>query len=320
MRVRFVLAGLLITGTVSAAELPGPVVTVDWLAQNLDRVQVVQVHAPDLFTAQPQYKKDEKSGQTKLVDVGGHIPGALFVNPKKMRTERQIGDLKVKYLLPPAAEFTQFVQANGIQAGKPIVLVPTGTSPAEFNDAARLYWQFKYYGEKDIAILDGGLAAWIQAGQQVESTPVKIQPGNWQPQGENPSILATSEDVAAGKAQLVDARPISMAFGYTKRDYVYDYGHIAGAKVFPPELHTIQKGIAHHLLSADTYAKVFQAMGIDPKAPSITYCNSGHLSSGPWFILHEVMGNPNVKLYDGSLHQWTLEKRPLVSLIPHGSR
>lgn len=75
--------------------------------------------------------------------------------------------------------------------------------------------------------------------------------------------------------------------------------------------------MAEHILPVEAYAKVFQAVGVDPKAPSITYCNSGHLSAGPWFILHELMGNQQVKLYDGSLHQWTLEKRPLVSLVPH---
>ncbi|GAB6050603.1 sulfurtransferase [Hydrogenophilus islandicus] len=317
MRVRFILAGLMITGSVAAADLPGPVVTVDWLAANLDKVQVLQIHEPDLFTAQPQYKKDEKSGQAKLVDVGGHIPGATVVDPKKTRTERQIGELKVKYMVPTAAEFSQVVQAVGINDDKPIVIVSPGTSSAEFNDATRLYWQFKYFGENRVAILDGGLAAWIQAGQKVESTPAKPQPGNWKAKGEDASILATSDEVAAGKAQLIDARPLSMAFGYTKRDYVYDYGHIAGAKIFPPELHTIKKGLAEHILPVEAYAKVFQAVGVDPKAPSITYCNSGHLSAGPWFILHELMGNQQVKLYDGSLHQWTLEKRPLVSLVPH---
>lgn len=55
----------------------------------------------------------------------------------------------------------------------------------------------------------------------MESTPAKPQPGNWKAKGEDASILATSDEVAAGKAQLIDARPLSMAFGYTKRDYVY---------------------------------------------------------------------------------------------------
>ncbi len=315
MRVRFLLAGWLITGTVAAADLPGPIVTVDWLAQNLDKVQVLQIHAPELFTAQPQYKKDEKTGESKLVDVGGHIPGALLVNPKDMRVEKQIGGLKVKYLVPTAEQFTALMQKVGLQAGKPTVIVSPGTSTAELNDATRLYWQFKYFGEDNVAVLDGGLAAWTQAGQKIESTPPAAKTGNWQAKTERKELDATSEEVANFKRQLIDARPIDMALGYWKRDYVYDYGRIAGAKILPPELHGIKKGIAYHFLSADNYRSVFKEVGIDPNAPSITYCNSGHLSSAPWFIMSEILGNKEVKLYDGSLHQWTLEKRPLVSAI-----
>jgi len=61
--------------------------------------------------------------------------------------------------------------------------------------------------------------------------------------------------------------------------------------------------------------KPLGAQGIDGKAAAIIYCNSGHLSSGPWFMMSELLGNSRVKLYDSSLHQWTLEKRPLVGAV-----
>jgi len=48
----------------------------------------------------------------------------------------------------------------------------------------------------------------------------------------------------------------------------------------------------------------------------VVYCNSGAQSSLPWFILSEVLGNKSAKQFDGSLHQWTLEKRPLVGAVP----
>jgi len=57
------------------------------------------------------------------------------------------------------------------------------------------------------------------------------------------------------------------------------------------------------------------AKGIDPESKSIAYCNSGHLSSGLWFIEHEMFGNKNASLYDGSMHAWTKDsKRPLISM------
>ena len=55
-------------------------------------------------------------------------------------------------------------------------------------------------------------------------------------------------------------------------------------------------------------------MGISSQQPTIAYCNTGHLASGAWFVMSEMVGNPNTRLYDGSMHQWTLEKRPTVAV------
>jgi thiosulfate/3-mercaptopyruvate sulfurtransferase len=52
--------------------------------------------------------------------------------------------------------------------------------------------------------------------------------------------------------------------------------------------------------------------GIKTDGEAITYCNTGHLGSGPWFVLSEVLGNSKAKLYDGSMHEWTKDSsRPL---------
>ena len=74
-------------------------------------------------------------------------------------------------------------------------------------------------------------------------------------------------------------------------------------------------GGAVTFLSPATYSGLMSAQGIDPAAPAITYCNSGHLSSGRWFVLSELLGNKQAKLYDGSLHEWTLQKRPVVGAV-----
>jgi thiosulfate/3-mercaptopyruvate sulfurtransferase len=57
-----------------------------------------------------------------------------------------------------------------------------------------------------------------------------------------------------------------------------------------------------------------EQLGIDTTAAIITYCNSGQLASASWFVFSELLGNDKVKLYDGSMHQWSLEKRPVVRM------
>jgi thiosulfate/3-mercaptopyruvate sulfurtransferase len=305
-----------------AGVLPGPVVSTDWLATHADQVQIVEVRSDvKSFTAAPEFETDAKSGKKTLEEVGGHIPGALLFNAKTMRTERNVDGRKVKYLIPERAEFERFVRSAGIRAGKPIVLVPTGTGAAELDDALRAYWQFKVYGEDDLAVLDGGTAAWLVEGRAFSTDAAPAAAGDWQAGPDRSArYLASSDDVAqaiAGRrATLVDGRDVRQFHGLSKRDYVGDYGHLEGAKVFPPDLLTTSAGGATRLMSAKTYAALLSAQGIDPQGAAITYCNSGHLAAGPWFVMSELLGNTQARLYDGSLHEWTLQGRPLAGAVP----
>lgn len=300
-------------------KLPGPVVTTQWLQDNLSQVQVLEVRGDDKsFTAAPEISTT-KDGKKVLDEFGGHIPGSRLLVGKSMRVERQIGDVKVKYMLPDAAGFEKLARSTGIDADKPIVIVPTGQSLAELNDGARAYWQFKVYGEDNVALLDGGMTAWLLEGRPVSTEAAPAKTGTWTVKGDRTArYMADSADVAAAAArqtQVVDARDGALYYGLTKRDYVFSYGHIDGAKWVAPETTYRTSGGAVKLLSADQYRQVLKAQGVDAAQPLITYCNSGHLSSLPWFVASELLGNGNARLYDGSLHQWTLEKRPLVSAV-----
>ncbi len=316
-------SGLIATMTVWVAHagvLPGPLVDTQWLAANAEKVQIVEVRGnAKSFTAQPEIATDAK-GKKTIEEIGGHIPGAVLVDAKKMRTDRKYGDLTVKYMLPEAADFEKYVRSSGIMAGKPMVLVPVGAEVADINDALRMYWQFKVYGEDDIAVLDGGYSAWLLEGRAY-SKDASATNGNWTVKADRTAqYFATSDDVAKAQqsksATLVDSRDAPLFHGLVKRDYVFGAGHIEGAKLYPTDLMFRSSGGALKFLAPATYRGLLAAQGIDEKAAAITYCNSGHLSSGPWFLMSEVLGNKQVKLYDGSLHQWTLEKRPLAGAVP----
>lgn len=301
-----------------AADLPGPVVDAAWLAKNLADVQVVEVRSDVAsFSREPVFETDKKTGKKTLTDVGGHLAGARLVDFKLVRAERQVGDRKLKYLLPERADFQARMQAAGIVADKPIVLVPVGQDISDIDEAARLYWTFKVYGEDRVALLDGGAAGWIADGREVTTAAVPAQAGSWKAGVERAPLVAGTDDVAAAAArnvQLVDGRALPQYHGLTKRDYVGGFGHVAGAKVLAPELLMRQANGALYFLMAKTYEALLKASGIEPAAPAIAYCNSGHLAAGPWFVMSEILGNKSTRLYDGSLYLWTLDKRPLVSV------
>ena len=302
-----------------AGVLPGPLVNTQWLAANAEKVQIVEVRGnTKSFSAQPEVAVDAK-GKKTIEEIGGHIPGAVLLDAKKMRVDRKYGDLTVKYMIPEAADFEKYVRSSGVVAGKPLVLVPVGMEVADINDALRMYWQFKVYGEDDIAVLDGGYATWLIEGRAY-SKDASATSGNWSVKADRTAqYFATSDDVAQAvqsrSATLVDSRDAPLFHGLVKRDYVFGAGHIEGAKLYPTDLMFKTSGGALKFMAPATYRGLLSAQGIDDKAAAITYCNSGHLSSGPWFLMSEVLGNKQVKLYDGSLHQWTLEKRPLTGAI-----
>lgn len=316
-------SGLVLSATFWVAQagvLPGPLVDTQWLAANADKVQIVEVRGnAKSFTTEPEVATDAK-GKKTIEEIGGHIPGAVLVDAKKMRTDRKYGDLTVKYMIPEAADFEKYVRSSGVVAGKPIVLVPVGLDVADINDALRMYWQFKVYGEDDMAVLNGGYASWLLEGR-AWSREASVANGNWSVKADRTAqYFATSDDVAKAmqtrSATLVDSRDAPLFHGLVKRDYVFGSGHIEGARLYPTDLMFKASGGALKFMAPATYRGLLAAQGIDDKAAAITYCNSGHLSSGPWFLMSEVLGNRQVKLYDGSLHQWTLEKRPLAGAVP----
>ena len=298
-----------------AVQVPAPLITTDWLAEHQADVVILDVRKnTKSFTAEPEFRQDKKTGKRKLVTVGGHIPGAALVNYKQVRAKRKINGKDVTRVLPARAEFEKLVQQSGVNRDSTIVIVSRGHDNDDLTMATRLYWTLKYYGHDNMAILDGGMAQWLADGRKFVTRTSKASAGNWRAGTGRRNILATTQDVQAatntGTVDLVDTRPISQYLGTWKKSYVYEKGHIPGARVFPNELMNSAKMPAR-FLPPEELRQLMQAMAIDTEADTITYCNSGHLASGGWFIMSELLGNENVRLYDGSMHEWTLNSLPV---------
>ncbi len=323
MKTRILLAAAVL-GAASlpafAVDLPGPVVDTAWLAQHRHEVQIVDVRSDtDSYTAQPKIETEKKTGKKVVAAVGGHIPESMLVDFGTIRTEQTVNGIKVKYMLPSKEQFERLVQAAGIQSGKPIVLVSVGKDVTEVDEALRMYWQLKVYGEEHVAVLDGGMAAWLAEGRDVATSPAPRKAGNWTSHGEHRDLVATSDDVAQASSskavQLVDSRPLPQFYGLSKRDYVFALGHVANARPYTPDLLTRNQNGALYFYPAQVYRKLLAGSDLDAGAPSIAYCNSGHLAAGAWFVMSEIVGNHSTKLYDGSMHLWTLEHRPVTGVM-----
>ena len=226
-----------------AITVPGPLVDTTWLIKNANKVVILDIRKDTKsFNSKPVFKKDKKSGKLTLVKVGGHIPGASLVNYKKIRTNKSVDGKTVQKMLPEKKYFESIIQAAGTNKDSAIVIVTKGESHEDATIATRLYWQLKYYGHTNMAILNGGMAKWLEQSRKISIKSRKTSKGSWVASREDKSILATTQDVSVAmkdkKTQLVDTRNLNLYLGTYKKSYVYDKGHIPGAKSLPVELLT----------------------------------------------------------------------------------
>lgn len=309
---------LLVSSVVQAIQVPGPLVETSWLDENLSQVTILDIRS-DLqsFSSEPKFIKDKKTGKQQLIKIGGHIPNARLINFKEVRTDRKLGKNTVKKMLPEKTTFEKLLQNAGVNKNDAIVIVSKGSSGGDVLMTTRLYWQLKYYGHDNLAILNGGMAQWLLDEREVSVKSVSPNPGDWVATAERDEILATSEEVAAASEeskQLIDIRPISQYLGTSKSSSVSKFGHISGARNFPTEL-IFKSGIPTMLASKQQAGQLIDALDVKSNDNKITYCNTGNMASGGWFFFSEILGYKNTQLYDGSMHQWTLEKRPTVTMV-----
>ena len=329
--IQYGIALLLLIGVVNvqAVTLPGPLVDTKWLVDNLEQVVVLDVRTDAMsFAKRPKGTGPVnpcgpgKKGKKPLV-VAGHIPGAVLVPWKDVTDKRKVKGVEIKGMVPVAKDFEQLMRKSGVNNDSTIVITGKGQTPVQTALAARLYWTLKYFGHDNVALLSGGTAQWIMDKNKVKFGKSRAGKGNFKATTERKEILASLDDVAklslneGGNGQLVDVRGKDVYLGltYSKKFVTPEgKGHIPGAKNFPIYFMANSMGPAATVYSKDEIKEVAELVGMDYGKPITTFCNSGVMASLGWFVFHELMGNENVRLYDGSMHEWSQTGKPVTAM------
>jgi thiosulfate/3-mercaptopyruvate sulfurtransferase len=277
-----------------------PLVSPQWLHQHL--------HDQDIVVLDVRSAID---GGGEKAYLAAHIPGSVHSDYDKPGWRVTVHN--VPFMLPSILEIQDFIGNLGIDQNSHVVVVPAGVSFTDFGSAARVYWTLKVAGVPNVSILDGGVAAWKAAGLPTESGPSPTATPKTLDAEADKSSLAELADVAriekSGGATLIDARPASFFKGKERAPKVQAYGHIPGAIDVDSDEFYDDK--ANRLKPLAELAKIASRI---PAGPVVTYCNTGHWSATDWFVLHELLGRKDVKLYDGSMVEWTMDPhRPVVS-------
>jgi thiosulfate/3-mercaptopyruvate sulfurtransferase len=174
--------------------------------------------------------------------------------------------------------------------------------------AAYAYWYFKLYGHNNVKLLDGGRKKWeLESRELVTDVPQRAKTG-YHAQEQDKAIRAFRDEVVAaiGRDNLVDVRSPDefagrlLAPAHLPQEQAQRGGHIPTAKNVPWSKAAEEDGT---FKSDDALRALYgDEAGVDFGKDTIAYCRIGERSAHTWFVLHELLGQPNVKNYDGS---WT---------------
>ncbi|MDE2605352.1 MAG: sulfurtransferase [Burkholderiales bacterium] len=229
-----------------------------------------------------------------------HIPGALNAPYGQWR-----GPASNPGELPPLPQLTALVRSLGLEAGTHAVVVSSGADATDFGAAARVYWTLKALGLKELSLLNGGEKAWADAGLPQDAAVAQVAPSSYQPQLDASLIAPRDEvarDIQQGSAVLVDARPKDFFEGQTRHVAAKVPGTLQGAVNVPYS--QFFDGENSGVLQPEK-VRAAAASEVDAGKPAVAFCNTGHWAATDWFALSEVAGRKNVKLYPGSMVDWT---------------
>jgi thiosulfate/3-mercaptopyruvate sulfurtransferase len=259
---------------------PDVLVDADW----------VEAHKNDPGVAIVEVDEDTSAYDT------GHIPNAIKIDWKKDLQDPVRRDFVDK------AGFEALLSERGISNDDTVILY--GGNNNWF--AAYAYWYFKLYGHQNVKLLDGGRKKWeLDSRELVKDLPDRPKTSYT---AQDAAIRALRDEVVAaiGKRNLVDVRSPDefsgrlLAPAHLPQEQAQRGGHIPTAKNVPWSKAANDNGTFR---SDDELRTLYgDEAGLDFAKDTIAYCRIGERSAHTWFVLHELLDQPNVKNYDGS---WT---------------
>lgn len=266
---------------------------------------------PEVLVNTEWVSKNPPNEGRKLVEVDydpvngyqkGHISGSTLIWWK-----RDINDPITRDIINKK-QFEQLMSKNGITPDTEVILYGDFTNWF----AAFVFWVFKYYGHKNVKIMDGGRKKWELENRAYTTDEPKITPTNYTAQPPSEGLRAYLFDVrrALGREDtvMVDVRSPKEFSGEITAppEYPMEHaqrgGHVPGANNIPWA--TAVNETDGTFKTVEELKKNYLPKGVTPDKDVICYCRIGERSSHSWFVLKYLLGYPQVRNYDGSWTEW----------------
>jgi thiosulfate/3-mercaptopyruvate sulfurtransferase len=268
-----------------------------WLEKNLNEKKLVII--------------DTRNNEDFLKE---HIPGAINI-PKKEWFKGTLGNISNYYNTPQ--QIKEILQNAGISENTLTVFYSTGLNETDFADSASALWTLYTYGFKNSVILDGGFEKWKFENKKITDELKTVNKSNTEISTFNKSTIASLDEIIEAiyddEIQISDARIASFYLGEKGRSDLAKKGRIATAKLTPMIRHQ-KKENSYYIFNTKDESKTIlynAGFGIELDKPLIVYCNTGHKARGLWFIAKFLVGMEDVKVYNGSMVEYTRTNLPI---------
>ncbi|MGQ0795191.1 MAG: sulfurtransferase [Nitrosopumilaceae archaeon] len=266
---------------------------------------------PEVLTDTESVSKNISNNKIKIVEVDydpenaykqGHIPGASLIWWKRDINDPITRDIVNK------KQFEELMSRNGIMPENEVILY------GDFNNwfAAFVFWVFKYYGHKNVKIMNGGRKKWEIEKKSYTKDESNISKTNYVAQPPDEGLRAYLFDVRRALDKhdtvLVDVRSAKEYTGEITAppEYPMEHaqrgGHIPSAKNIPWA--TAVNDLDGTFKSVNELKQIYETKQVTPDKDVICYCRIGERSSHTWFVLKYLLGYPQVRNYDGSWTEW----------------
>lgn len=268
----------------------GSIVSVDWLQNHLSNENVKVIDASWHLPPTGRSGRDEFQAE--------HIPDSVYFHIDECSTESPL-----PHTMPSMTQFADYVGELGITEQDHVVVYDANG----WFSAARVWWMLRHFGSKKVSVLDGGFAAWKNAGLAVEKTEPTITKKEYNAvlsQGSGALHFVETDQVLeasnSGSAQILDARS-SNRFNAVEKEFRPGLrsGHIPSSLNVP-----FADLIDNGFMKPDAELKrIFAAADVEKGKPIITSCGSG-VTAAILILALDKIGFDDISLYDGSWTEW----------------
>lgn len=281
--------------------ISSPLISAEWLKDNSGALDLRIIEAtyflPFLNPPQTGYE----------AYLQGHIPGSVYFDIDRIAAQ----GAPLPHTLPDPVEFSSRIRPLGIGDGHRLVIYDRN----RFIASARVWWMLRHMGVKDVFVLDGGLAAWTEAGGELDDREPRYPVRHFTPrlQADLVKTLGQMKNIeASASAQIVDVRPQGRFTGQAAEPRAgLPSGHMPGSLNMPYSLLLTEAG---YLKSTESLLDMVKKIGLSLDKPIVSTCGSG-VTAPVLTLALAKLGQDRSAVYDGSWAEWASQTdTPIATL------